>query len=108
MREDAMKSIALLIALSSPAMAQTAWSVTGGQGAICYMQGLEFPARNGICFAEDMKYGLPVTSVITGSIVTGSIASSSITSSTAKCPDGYSLVNVGRPMCAKDLIEPTW
>lgn len=26
----------------------------------------------------------------------------------AKCPDGYSLVDAGRPMCAKDLIEPTW
>lgn len=103
-----MKTILFLLLMSSPAMAQMSWTTTSN-GTVCYMQGIEFPGRNGVCRAEDMKYGRPMA-MVTVPASGGAIASGSVTNSnsTAKCPDGYSLVNAGKPMCAKDLIEPTW
>jgi hypothetical protein len=98
-----MKSLIVLLMLSAPALAQ------GYVGPVpfqwCY-EGIYFAARpDGTCNVED-KGKMPTFSLTTDKPGIGTSSSNVITNRVLKCPDGYSLVSVGRPMCARDLIEP--
>jgi hypothetical protein len=100
-----MKWIAV-IALAALPVGASSQTVVDWQNGACGMNGVWWPARPGNqCFLQDMaKYSQtspPPTFSVTKSALT-------VTASAPHCPEGYSLVDAGGPMCAKDLRDPDW
>lgn len=75
----------------------------------CYENGIWFPARSpGQCFEADKAKGaqtFPPPGINGNILWSGNVVTSM---SSPKCPEGYSLVDAGRAMCAKELVEPQW
>lgn len=103
-----MKYLAILAMLPSIALAQgVTWSSTTGKMdyTSCCANGACWFESGMICHSDPadrhelfLKPGVNVTAT----------GPTWITAAPPpKCPDGYSLVDAGRPMCAKELIEPT-
>jgi hypothetical protein len=105
-----MKSIALLVALSSPALAQTVdWS----NGA-CYSNGIYFPARpSGQCVDADKgafaQTAPPLNLLgVTTVTVPALTATTGAISTAPNCPSDRTVVmlDTGTYKCAKDLTDP--
>jgi len=90
-----IKQIFALLMFTAAAQAQTVSTTATSTG--CFANGRWFPMRDGMCFAEDAGK-TSVTNLSSGVTVSNA--------SRPQCEDGWSLVDAGRPMCARELREP--
>lgn len=100
----------LLLTTPADALEQTTAATTTPSG-MCFANNRWFPAVNGICFMDDFKPCVDprgYCNLSASAAGTGNIATTGIAQRAPRCQEGYNLVDAGRPMCAKDLIEPEW
>lgn len=98
--------VLLLLTLTiASASAQTPAPIDWSNGA-CLENGIWWPSRApGLCVTADKAKGaqtFPPPGL--GGVVTGATVMAN--SATPRCPEGWSLVYTGRPMCARELREP--
>jgi hypothetical protein len=73
--------------------------------AECLQWGRMLNTGERVCIMDDAVNRNPIIPEVPQHVIPGP-GEGTISNYTPKCPDGYQLVYIGRPACARDIIDP--